>query len=72
MYIFRNLNENFDGGLYPIDTISYGVQDRFNYYLKHKSKEKFEGCREETVDIKLIPFYFVGLLVQEQTQLCII
>ena len=25
---FRNLNNNFDGGLYPIDTISYGVQDR--------------------------------------------
>lgn len=23
----KNLNENFDGGLYPIDTISYGVQD---------------------------------------------
>ena len=61
MYIFRNLNENFDGGLYPIDTISYGVQDRFNYYLKHKFKEKFEGCREETMDIKLILFVVLDL-----------
>ena len=25
--ILRNVNPNYEGGLYPIDTISYGVQD---------------------------------------------
>jgi hypothetical protein len=25
--VCRNLNPNFEAGLFPIDTISYGVQD---------------------------------------------